>query len=65
VVREGIDQGEFRHLDSAIVTFALLGVQNWMITWFREGGKYSALEVADYFSDLFLVGLKADEALPS
>jgi AcrR family transcriptional regulator len=61
IVREGIDRGEFRHLDPNIVTFALLGVQNWMITWFRQDGDLSALEIADYFSDLFLEGIKTRE----
>lgn len=62
MVREGIDRGEFRHLDSNIVTFALLGVQNWMITWFRQDGDLSSLEIADSFSDLFLEGLKTRES---
>ena len=37
-----------------MVSFALLGVQNWMITWYRPEGRLSALEIADQFADLFL-----------
>lgn len=58
IVQEGVDRGVFRPVEVSIVTFALLGVQNWMITWFKAGGKYSALELADHFSDLFLRGLR-------
>ena len=62
VVHDGITSGDFRPVDEQIVTYALLGVQNWLITWFKEGGRLSALEVADHFSDLFLRGLKAEGA---
>jgi AcrR family transcriptional regulator len=61
IIQEGVDQGVFRPVDVSIVTFALLGVQNWMITWFKTGGRYSALELSDHFSDLFLRGLRKME----
>jgi AcrR family transcriptional regulator len=61
IVQEGVDQGVFRPVDVSVITFAILGVQNWMITWFKIGGKYSALELSDLFSDLFLRGLLKTE----
>jgi AcrR family transcriptional regulator len=57
IVEEGVDAGVFRPVQVPIVTFALLGVQNWLITWFKTGGRYSSLELADHFSELFLRGL--------
>jgi hypothetical protein len=36
---------------------ALLGVMNWTITWYREGGPLTAEEIAGQFTDLFLLGL--------
>ena len=57
IVQEGVEKGVFRPVQVPIVTFAILGVQNWLITWFKAGGKYSSLELADHFSDLFLRGL--------
>jgi AcrR family transcriptional regulator len=60
IIQEGIDVGVFRSVDVNVATFALLGVQNWMITWFKAGGRLSALELADHFSDLFLSGLRTD-----
>jgi AcrR family transcriptional regulator len=61
LIREGIQGGVFRPVDITVTTFAILGIQNWMITWFKSGGRLSASELAEYFSDLFLRGLQADE----
>ncbi len=58
IVREGIDEGSFRTVDEAVTVFALLGLQNWMITWFRKDGRLSADTLADRFSDLILDGLR-------
>lgn len=59
LVREGIDAGEFRRVDPTLTSFALLGVQNWMITWFRDNGRLTAAQAAEGFADLFLKGLLA------
>jgi AcrR family transcriptional regulator len=58
LVRQGIETGGFRQVDEKIATFALLGIQNWMITWFREGGGRNAEELADSFADMILQGLQ-------
>jgi AcrR family transcriptional regulator len=63
LIQDGIDLGVFRPLDVPVTTFAILGVQNWMITWFKTGGRYSALDIADHFSDLFLRGLRRQEGI--
>jgi AcrR family transcriptional regulator len=57
LIRRGVETGAFRKVDENMVSFALLGVQNWMITWYRPEGRLSALEIADQFADLFLRGL--------
>lgn len=59
IVREGIETGVFRQVDEAMTVFALLGLQNWMMTWYRVEGRLSASAIADHFSDLILVGLRA------
>jgi AcrR family transcriptional regulator len=61
IIEEGVDQGVFRKVDISITTFAIMGVQNWMITWYREGGRFTSLELSDHFSDLFLTGLRVKE----
>lgn len=62
ILQEGVDQGVFRSVDVSMAAFAIIGVQNWMITWYREGGRLTSLEIADHFSDLFLRGLMANGA---
>jgi len=57
IVQSGIDAGEFRPVDTAMTSFALLGVQNWMITWFHQDGRLTPIQAADGFADLFLKGL--------
>lgn len=59
LVKEGIDAGEFRRVDPMLTSFALLGVQNWMITWFRDDGRLTAAQAAEGFAELFLKGLLA------
>lgn len=59
IVSEGVERGEFRSMDPSVATFALLGVQNWLITWYREGGRLSASQLAEQFAEIFLSGLSA------
>jgi AcrR family transcriptional regulator len=63
IVQEGVDQGVFRPLDVPITTFAILGVQNWMITWFRKNGRLNVDDMAEYFYQLFLQALTPVEDL--
>lgn len=58
IVHDGIASGAFAPVDEATTTFALLGVQNWLITWFRPGGRLTVEQLADGFCDLFLDGLR-------
>ena len=62
LLRQGMDRGEFRVVDERIAGAALLGVQNWSITWFRPNGRLSTAELADQFADLLLRGLQAGGA---
>jgi AcrR family transcriptional regulator len=61
IIEGGVEQGVFRQVDVSIATFAIMGVQNWMITWYRDGGRLTALELSDHFSELFLEGLRVKE----
>jgi len=60
IIQRGIELGEFRPQDPRLATFALLGVLNWTITWFKPEGEYSPAQIADLYADLFLHGLLAD-----
>ena len=59
IIREGIEKGIFQVVDEAVAVFALLGIQNWMITWYREDGRLSARTLDEQFYELFLNGLLA------
>ncbi len=57
IVRAGIEAGEFREVDAAIVTKAMLGAHNWVGVWFKEGGRLSGEAVADVMVDTWLAAL--------
>ena len=59
----GIAAGEFRQVDSDIVTKTILGAHNWIGVWYREGGRLSGDQVAEVIVDLFMTGLRAQPAL--
>ena len=65
LIRRGIERGAFRRLDERMVSFALLGIQNWVITWYRPEGHLSASEIADQFADMMLSGLRPADRRPS
>jgi AcrR family transcriptional regulator len=60
IIAQGMQEGVFRPVDESVVSFALLGVQNWLITWYREGGRFRPEQLADQFIELFLRGLRAE-----
>ena len=57
-VRAGVEAGEFREVDAAIVTRAMLGAHNWIGIWFKEGGRLSGEQVADVMVDTWLAALR-------
>lgn len=57
LIQSGVDQGAFECEHPSMSARALLGVMNWTVTWFRDGGPMSAGEIADQITDLFLYGL--------
>jgi AcrR family transcriptional regulator len=60
LVHQGIEAGVFRPVDETIIAFALLGVQNWLITWYRTNGRLPPGRLAEQFADVFLQGLLVD-----
>ena len=59
VVQRGMDSGEFRPGDAALVTLQIFGACNWAWTWFKPRGRCTAEQVAASFTDVFLTGLVA------
>lgn len=58
LLKEGSDQGVFDVSDPALVSRFLLGVMNWTITWYREDGALTPVELAQECANLFVLGLK-------
>ncbi len=58
ILRRGMAAGQLRQVDPDLAGFALLGVQNWMITWYRPEGRLTPEQLAGAFCDLFLDGLR-------
>jgi AcrR family transcriptional regulator len=52
LIREGVSQGVFQVADPSLAAKALLGVMNWMITWYRPDGALTADEIASEFGFL-------------
>jgi TetR/AcrR family transcriptional regulator, cholesterol catabolism regulator len=63
VLERGIAEGKFRSdLDARIISFGILGMCAWVHQWYRPGGRYSAEEIADIFSQIVLDGLLVKDA---
>ena len=52
VIREGVDAGRLAPLSPKLVSFALLGMCNWLYQWYQPDGALSADEVARIFITL-------------
>ena len=59
LIVEGIDEGEFAPVDSALVTRAILGAVNWTSQWFNPDGIQSVTEIADTLAAYLVQGLTA------
>jgi AcrR family transcriptional regulator len=57
VIRRGVDSGELHAKDVGIATLAVLGMCNWLVQWYRPGGRLRPAQIADRFTDLVLSGL--------
>ncbi len=57
-IHAGIEAGEFRSVDAAIVTRAMLGAHNWVGVWYKDGGRLSGEAIAAIMADTFLTSLK-------
>jgi hypothetical protein len=58
LIRQGVDNGSFHCADIPLTVRGLMGVMNWTITWYRPDGQLSVDEIADYFADIFLTGIR-------
>ena len=61
ILTEGVKSGEFRRLEVPAVAFALIGMVEHLIAWFRPSGRLSVTRIADLYGDLALGMVRAQE----
>lgn len=65
LLEQGQAEGTFSaDLDVKIVTFALLGMVNWLHQWYLSGGRLRPSEIADEFLQVVLRGILAKPREP-
>jgi len=57
VFKRGVESGDFRPLDTRLAVIAWLGMHNYTYLSLRAGGHFSVKEVAQSFSDIFVLGI--------
>ncbi len=65
VVQQGIRDGEFRAVDAAIFTKAMLGAHNWVGVWYKPAGRLDGQGIAAIMADTFLTALQPDTVTES
>jgi AcrR family transcriptional regulator len=67
-VRELLEQADatnFDVKDSRLAALAMLGMLNWVVRWYREGGAYDIEEVSEEFYRIFTQGVLARDSTPT
>ena len=54
LLKEGVDQGEFKISDPHMAALAIGGMVSWAYVWYRQKGRLSLSEVADEMTGLML-----------
>jgi len=57
LIHQGVEAGCFFAVDPAMTARALLGVMNWVITWYSPQGNLTPEQISSQYADLFLKGL--------
>lgn len=57
IIAEGIKEKRIKNLNSKIISFALLGMCNWLAFWYNKNGPVSLAEIIEIFSTIFLDGV--------
>ncbi|MDR7555876.1 MAG: TetR/AcrR family transcriptional regulator [Armatimonadota bacterium] len=50
IIADGIATGEFAPTDVRLAGFAVLGMVNWVVRWYRPDGQHTADEIAAHFA---------------
>lgn len=64
IISDGMKQGVFVEGDPKLLSFAVLGVINWIPRWFDPRGAAQSSEIASTFADFVVAGLRPAHHLP-
>lgn len=56
VYKDGVKAGVFREMPTHIVVSGILGMCNWLYTWYRDGGTYAPQEIAECYASMLSDG---------
>jgi AcrR family transcriptional regulator len=59
IIEDGVRRGEFAPVDVRLAGFAILGMCNWTVRWFRPDGPWTPEEISRHFGDLAAAALGA------
>lgn len=62
VIERGIEQGEFRPVDTHLTTLAIFGICNWAYHWYQADGPLRPREIAYRMWDLLELGMTGSTA---
>lgn len=54
LIERGILTGQFRPVDATVAAFAMIGMSNWTVWWFKPDGRVGLEAVVDQFADAAL-----------
>ncbi|MDP2663403.1 MAG: TetR/AcrR family transcriptional regulator [Dehalococcoidia bacterium] len=57
ILEEGVLAGQFRPCDAKVISFAILGMSNWVYRWYSSKGKLKITDLAKIFAELALYGV--------
>jgi TetR/AcrR family transcriptional regulator, cholesterol catabolism regulator len=57
IMKDGINQGEFRPMDTKIISIGIFGMFMWAHTWINPNGRLRIEEIAKIFSDMLSNGI--------
>jgi AcrR family transcriptional regulator len=59
ILRDGIETGEFRPMDTRIVMLGMIGMCNYLFRWYRPDGRLTPDQVADELIEMVMRGVQA------
>lgn len=63
ILRRGIEAGRFWPSEPKLTAYALFGMGNWLVQWYRPDGPLEPAALAEFFADLALAAVTGDRSL--